>query len=70
MKKITETQRVMLNHIYAVGGSYCPDTDLDPLGWRALNDLVKAKRLSVETYDGSPPRFNMTAQGHAEVDHG
>jgi hypothetical protein len=49
------------------GGSYCPQGDLDPQHVRALHELVKAKRLTVEANDGAPPRYWLTAQGDADA---
>ncbi|WEJ60191.1 hypothetical protein [Devosia sp. FJ2-5-3] len=53
----------MLRLIADAEGAYCPAADLDPTAVRALHELVKAKRLTVEPNDGAPPRYVLTAQG-------
>jgi hypothetical protein len=70
MKKLTPLQTKLLLIIADMGGSYCPPDDLDPLGYRALHELVKAKRLTVEGNDGAPPRYHLTAQGREDASYG
>jgi hypothetical protein len=67
MRKITERQRQLLQIIAETGYSYCPRSDLDPRAVSDLHELVKAKRLTVETNDGAPPRYHLTAQGRADA---
>lgn len=69
MRKITDFHRRMLWAVEHAGGSYCPHDGIDPAALKMLDDLVKAKRLSVEPNDGAPPRYSLTAYGRAEL-HG
>ncbi len=48
MRKLTPIQHDILRMIAAAGNSYCPDDSTSPEAIRALNDLVKAKRLRIE----------------------
>ena len=63
MRKLSAVQKALLKLIADAGGSWCPDADLGPDAVRALHELVKAKRLTVEPNDGAPPRYVLTAQG-------
>ena len=67
MKRLTPRQAELLRRIKDIGGFYCPARDLDPREVRALHELVKAKRLSVEPNDGAPPRYSLTVQGEADA---
>ena len=66
MRKLTPVQRKLLRLIADAGGSYCPDFDLDPMAVRALHELVKSKRLTVEATDG-PARYHLTEQGREDA---
>lgn len=63
MRKLSPVQRTLLRLIADAEGEYCPDVGLDPTAVRALHELVKAMRLTVEPNDGAPPRYVLTAQG-------
>lgn len=66
MKKLTELQYNILRMIAAAGGSFFPDESTSPEALRALDDLVKAKRLRTEETDAGP-RYHLTAQGRADA---
>ncbi len=63
MKRLTPLQYEILRMIEAAGGSFCPDDSTTQEARRALDDLVKAKRLRVEAEDGALPRYHLTGQG-------
>lgn len=67
MRKIDAFELHLLRLIANAGGSYCPDENAADAGQRALDGLVKAKRLSIEANDGAPPRYHLTAQGRADA---
>lgn len=67
MRKLTPLEYNILRMIAAAGGSFCPDDPTTQEAHRALNDLVKAKRLRVETDEGSLPRYHLTGQGAADA---
>lgn len=67
MKRLSPYQTEILKRIRAAGGSYCPVVDLDPQHVRALHELVKAKRLTVEPNDGAPPMYRLTVLGEADA---
>ena len=68
MKKITDPIQIeILHRIKNDGGTYCPSIDLDPAIVRALRELVKAKRLTVEPNDGAPDRYTLTSLGWADA---
>lgn len=71
MRKLSEQERQLLRRISDVGGSICPGVDVLITGEarRSLNRMERAGLLSVEETDDGP-RFTLTAQGRAEVDHG
>lgn len=60
MRKLTSDETTLLRLIASAGGSYCPDANLDPTAARALHNLVKAKRLTAEQIEGSPPMYLLT----------
>lgn len=66
MRKLDHDERTYLDLISRVGGSFCPHSDADPGRIKVLNDLVKAKRLRVESTDDGP-RYHLTAQGRADA---
>jgi hypothetical protein len=63
MRKLAPYQHEILRMIDAAGGSFCPDDSTSQEARRALDDLVKAKRLRIEADDGSLPRYHLTGQG-------
>lgn len=67
MRKFTSTHTILLSLIAESGGTYCPHDGIDPSAMRLLDDLVKAKRLTVEANDGAPPRYHLTAQGRSDA---
>jgi hypothetical protein len=67
MRRIRPYEQEILRRIRKAGGSYCPQGDLDPQHVRALHELVKAKRLTVEANDGAPPRYWLTVQGESDA---
>lgn len=67
MRKLAPFQHEILRMIDAAGGSFCPDDSTSDEAYRALHDLVRAKRLRVETNDGAPPRYHLTGQGVADA---
>lgn len=69
MRRLTSLQTKLLQLIANADGSYCPDADLDPMAVRALHELVKAKRLTVEQTDGGA-RYHITAQGREDTAYG
>lgn len=71
-RRLTPIEQNALNFVSRQGGSYCPDDDAlaEPGIMDVLNSLRKKKRLLVSAEDGAPPRFTLTSQGRAEVDHG
>lgn len=69
MRKINPTQKRILYFIDQAGGSYCPGDDIGPDAIRALHELVKAKRLTVEPTDGLA-RYHLTAQGREDASYG
>jgi len=66
MRKLTPDLRLMLQVIANAGDSYCPDDSIDPARVRQLHELVKAKRLTVESTDGGA-RYHLTAQGREDA---
>lgn len=62
MRKLTPDEYEILRMIDNAGGSFCPDDSTTQEAHRALNDLVKAKRLRVETVD-TGARYHLTGQG-------
>ena len=65
MKKLTDLQRTYLFLIDTLDGSFMPSSDADPQAIDILNDLVKAKCLTVETTDGGN-RYHLTSRGKQE----
>jgi hypothetical protein len=57
---------MLLSLIADCGGSFIPTEWSDPIKIRALDDLVKSKRLTVEPTDGGN-RYHLTAQGRADA---
>lgn len=70
MRRLSPVQSKLLQLIANAGGSYCPADDIDPMAVRALHELVKAKRLTVDGNDGAPPRYHLTAQGREDAAYG
>jgi len=66
MRKLTPLEYEILRRIADAGGSFCPDDATTMEAHRALNDLVKAKRLRVETVD-TGARYHLTVQGVADA---
>lgn len=66
MRKLDATQQRILYFIDQAGGSYCPGDDIGPDAVRALHELVKAKRITVEQTDGGA-RYHLTAQGREDA---
>jgi len=66
MRKLNAIQFTLLRLIADAGGSFIPSEDSDPIKLRALRDLVKAGRLSVEPTDGGD-RYHLTAQGYSDA---
>jgi hypothetical protein len=66
MRRLTELEYNILRMIAAAGGSFCPDDTASPEALKALNDLVKAKRLRTEGTDAGP-RFHLTGQGAVDA---
>jgi hypothetical protein len=68
VKKLTAYQAQILRIIRDEhGGSYCPADGFDPMHYRALDELAKSKRLTVEVNDGAPPRYHLTERGRADA---
>jgi hypothetical protein len=67
MKKLAPYQHDILRMIAAAGGSFCPDDSTSVEARRALDDLVKAKRLRVEAEDGALVRYHLTGQGAVDA---
>ena len=72
MRKLTDQERQLLRAISIAGGSVCPGREITgrfskegrkSLRWMAGNGYLTEE----ETDDG--PRFTLTEQGQAEVDH-
>ncbi len=61
MRKLTDIERQVLGMIHAAGGSYIPDSGIDPQRYAIIKDLVKKRRLIWEETDAGP-KF-MLAQG-------
>lgn len=66
MRKLNDLHRTLLSLIAQVGGSFCPSPYADPMAFQALNELVKAKRLTAEPTDDGP-RYHLTAKGRADA---
>lgn len=66
MRRLTPLEYEILRKIAAAGGSFCPDDTTTQEAHRALNDLVKAKRLRVETVD-TGARYHLTGQGAVDA---
>lgn len=66
MRKLTPIQAKLLSLIADAGGSFLPSEGSDPIKLRALDDLVKSKRLNPEPTDAGT-RYHLSAQGRADV---
>lgn len=69
--KLTFTEQMLLHLLHEAGGSICTSSDrrITKEVRRAANRLADKGLLSIEeTQDG--PKFSLTAQGKAEVNHG
>jgi hypothetical protein len=66
MRKLSGIQVEMLRLVWDCGGSFIPSETADASRVKVLDDLVKAKRLTVEPTDGGN-RYHLTAQGRADA---
>lgn len=66
MRKLSGIRIEMLRLVLDCGGSFMPADSADPGRVRILDDLVKAKRLTVEATDGGN-RYHLTAQGREDA---
>ena len=71
MKKLTDQDRHLLQRVSDAGGSHCfrQEDNIPPAGHKALRSLERRGYLTVEPTDDGP-LVTLTAQGHAEADHG
>lgn len=73
MRKLSEQERQLLQHLDDVGGSYCPGADISrsiPSPGRKSIAWIVSKGFMSEEMTDDGPRWHLTAQGRAEVDHG
>ena len=66
MRKLSGIQIDMLRLVLDCGSSFMPADTADPGRVRILDDLVRAKRLTVESTDGGN-RYHLTAQGREDA---
>jgi hypothetical protein len=67
MRKLSPVKLKLLQLIRDDGGSYCPSIELDPAILRALDELVRERRLTIEATDIGVPRYYLTALGEADA---
>lgn len=61
MRRLTDTERQVLEMIHEAGGSYLADSHTNPAAKEMLHNLVKKRRLIWEETDGGT-RYHL-AQG-------
>ncbi|NGP19156.1 hypothetical protein [Devosia aurantiaca] len=73
MRRLTDQERQLLRDIIEQDGSICPGRDIvnriTKQGHKSLRQMAGVGFLTIEDTDDGP-RYHISAQGRAEVDHG